>query len=149
MKETQEQLQRQYDLDLQGKIKFKQLCKKFNLKCEETMDRYADYDFLLFFKDKKYIIEVKNRDSKYADYDSIMFEDEKYQKILKDIEKEQVDGAYYISFIGNLAYIFFVPSIMPYPKHKINANKKTFINDEKKEKEVYFLPKNDLKKIEI
>jgi len=149
MKETQEQLQRRNDLDNGGKLKFKKLCKKFNLEFEEMLERFADYDFLLFYKGKKFIVEVKDRDAIYANYDSIMFEDEKYQKLIKDIEKEQVNGAYYITFINNLAYIYFIPLIIPYKKCKINANKKTYMSDEKIEKEVFFLPKNDLKIIEI
>ena len=87
--------------------------------------------------------------SEKFNYDTILFEKDKYDNLIKSIDKEQADGAYYVSFWDDVAYIYLISREMNLKPYRINANKCTAINDDKKEKWVYFINKNDVKKYTI
>lgn len=131
-----------------GRNKFKRLCENKNLKFVESTNSIEYFDGIVYFKGKKYLIEIKDRSEKF-NYDTILFEKDKYDNLIQSIKNEQADGAYYVSFFDNVAYIFLLPTEMNLKPYKINANKCTAINDDKKEKWVYFINKNDFKKYTI
>lgn len=135
-------------LEYIGRNKFKKLCENKNLKFVESTNPIEYFDGIVYFKGKKYLIEIKDRSEKF-NYDTILFEKDKYDNLIQSIKKEQADGAYYVSFFDNVAYIFLLPTEMNLKPYKINANKCTAINDDKKEKWVYFINKNNLKKYTI
>lgn len=135
-------------MENKGRDKFRKLCESKHLQFVESTERLEYFDGIVYFKGKKYLIEIKDRSEKF-NYDTILFEKDKYDNLIKSIDKEQADGAYYVSFWDNVAYIYMIPKEMKLKPYKINANKCTAINDDKKEKWVYFINKNDVKKYTI
>lgn len=135
-------------LENKGRDKFRKLCENKHLQFVESTERLEYFDGIVYFKGKKYLIEIKDRSEKF-NYDTILFEKDKYDNLIKSIDKEQADGAYYVSFWDNVAYIYLIPREMNLKPYKINANKCTAINDDKKEKLVYFINKNDVKRYTI
>jgi len=131
-------------MEKSGRDKFKMLCKNLNLEFQETEYQYEHYDGIVYFKDKKYLIEIKDRSNKF-NYNTILFEDDKYQNIKAEIRANKADGAYYVSIWDNTIYIYQIPTEMNLKPFKIMGNKCTAINDEKREKIVYFIPKSETK----
>ena len=131
-------------LENKGRDKFRKLCKIKQLQFVESTERLEYFDGIVYFKGKKYLIEIKDRSEKF-NFNTILFEKDKYDNLIKSIDKEQADGAYYVSFWDNDAYIYLIPKEMNLNPYKISANKCTAINDDKKEKWVYFINKNDVK----
>lgn len=132
------------DMEKSGRDKFRKLCQNLNLEFIEATNQYEHYDGIIFFKGKKYLIEIKDRSNKF-NYDTILFEDEKYQNIKAAIEETNADGAYYVSIWDNTLYLYYIPIEMNLKPFKIMGNKCTAINDEKREKIVYFIPKSETK----
>ena len=135
-------------LENKGRDKFRKLCESKHLQFVESTERLEYFDGIVYFKGKKYLIEIKDRSEKF-NYDTILFEKDKYDNLIKSIDKEQADGAYYVSFWDDVAYIYLIPREMNLKPYRINANKCTAINDDKKEKWVYFINKNDVKRYTI
>ena len=135
-------------MENKGRDKFRKLCEIKHLQFVESTERLEYFDGIVFFKGKKYLIEIKDRSEK-LNYDTILFEKDKYDNLIKSIDKEQADGAYYVSFWDDVAYIYLIPREMNLKPYRINANKCTAINDDKKEKWVYFINKNDVKRYTI
>ena len=131
-------------LENKGRDKFRKLCESKHLQFVESTERLEYFDGIVFFKGKKYLIEIKDRSEKF-NYDTILFEKDKYDNLIKSIDKEQADGAYYVSFWDDVAYIYFIPNVMNLRPCKIMGNKCTAINGDKKEKIVYFIPKDQTK----
>jgi len=127
-----------------GREKFKTLCKNLKLEFKEATNPYEHYDGVISYYGRKYLVEIKDRSEKY-NYDTILFEDEKYQNLKKAIEQKDADGAYYVSIWNNTIFIYKIPMEMNLKPCKIMGNKCTAINDEKKEKTVYFIPKTQTK----
>ena len=132
------------DMEKSGRDKFKKLCSRLGLKFEEATNQYEHYDGIVYLKGKKYLIEIKDRSLKY-NYDTILFEDEKYQNIKNAIKETNANGAYYVSIWFDTLYFYFIPNVMNLRPCKIMGNKCTAINDNKKEKIVYFIPKDQTK----
>ena len=135
-------------MENKGRDKFRKLCDSKHLKFVESTERLEYFDGIVYFKGKKYLIEIKDRSEKF-NYDTILFEKDKYDNLIKSIDKEQADGAYYVSFWDDVAYVYLIPREMNLKPYRINANKCTAINDDKKEKWVYFINKNDVKRYTI
>ena len=135
-------------MENKGRDKFRKLCDSKHLKFVESTERLEYFDGIVYFKGKKYLIEIKDRSEK-LNYDTILFEKDKYDNLIKSIDKEQADGAYYVSFWDDVAYVYLIPREMNLKPYRINANKCTAINDDKKEKWVYFINKNDVKRYTI
>ena len=133
-----------YKMEKSGRDKFKILCKNLGLEYVESTNPYEYYDGIIYYKNKKYLVELKDRSNKYI-YDTILFEDEKYRNLKKCISETNSDGAYYISIWNNTIYIYMIPEEMNIKPTKIMGNKCTAAGDLKKEKLVYFIPKSDHK----
>ena len=123
-----------------GRDKFKKLCNNLNLIYIESDNLTEHFDGIVFFKNKKYIIEIKDRSNKF-NYDTILFEQEKYDNLKKAINENEADGAYYISIWNTTIYAYLLPDEIDVQPQEVMCNKCTAINDDKKIKTVYFIPK--------
>jgi len=134
-------------LDKPGRDKFIELCKRLNIKYIEPSREDLCYDCLIEYKGKQYIVELKNRSSKYKNYDTLFLEKGKYERLLNNIKKLNVNGAYYICWIDNDAYIynikesFITENLQEKWMNNITADK----NTKKISKLVYILKKSDAK----
>ena len=127
-----------------GREKFKKLCDDLNLLYVESDNLTEHFDGIVFFKNKKYIIEIKDRSNKF-NYDTILFEQEKYDNLKKAINENEADGAYYISIWNTTIYAYLLPDEIDVQTQEVMCNKCTAKNDSKRKKTVYFIPKEKTK----
>ena len=137
--------------------KFKRLCDNLNLIFEDSQQMFDHYDEILYYKNKKYIVELKDRKLKY-DYPTIMFEKYKYDNLIFKMKELNADGAYYISFFGDDAYIYKLPmpdqmdeQIKNIAANKIYGifDKQNITPEEKRVKQVFLINKSKCKKYNI
>lgn len=131
-----------------GREKMNILCENLNLAFKENPKQYDCYDGTIEYHGKKYIVELKDRSEKY-NLDSILLEKSKYDNIIECCTTLSADGAYYVSFFSNDAYILKLDDSIDVEPISIKANKHTSISDGKIDKLVYMVPKNKFKKYRI
>ena len=129
-----------------GRAKFRKLIKDNKLMYFVDNPRLKEYyDGVLYYGDKKFLIEIKTRAEKYNQEETLMFEADKYNHLRECATTLSADGAYYVSFFTNDAYIYNVPDNIEYEPINMKANKCTSFSDEKVEKLVYMIPKNKMR----
>lgn len=109
-----------------------------------TEDPFDPVDLYFTHKEKKIVAEIKCRDIKYLDYPDHIIESIKVQALLSAKEKENCHIAYYVNFFGeNIVIIYTINSILEYSrKDNLWCNRTTSANTGKKDKEVYYIPKD-------
>jgi len=141
------------EMDKPGRDKFIELCnelgKDYIYQEPEIID--LAYDSILYYKGKKYIIELKNRNANCKAFATFFLEEEKLNNLRKWKERLHADGIYYVNWIENTAYIFnLCDNSIFQNKTKIRMNEKTWEDATKKIlKDVYLLLKNNAKKYEL
>jgi len=93
-------------LDKPGRDKFKQLCNKLGYIYSEPANEKLAYDAMISYKGKNYVIEIKNRSLDCEKYDTLFLEQDKYYRVQAWKDRLNADGAYYVNWIGDTAYIF-------------------------------------------
>ena len=113
---------------------------------QESLERYDQID--IYYNNHTIGIEVKKRDEKYLNYPSYIMECSKFKGIYQKLKDKEISKAAYVNFIGdNVCYIFPFKRILQAYKNKqiqpqyIYCNCTTVINKGKKEKKIFYLPK--------
>lgn len=126
-----------------GREKMRRLCEMRNLDYYDNPTITEPYDGTVVYNGKSYLIEIKDRDASYNDYPTVLMESAKKDALLDTMQELEADGAYYVSFYGDTAWVFDVTSseVLSTPSTTIRCNKHTAFGDGKREKEIILLPK--------
>lgn len=126
-----------------GREKFKRLCETLNYDYENNSDMTAHYDGTVHYKGRDYLIEIKDRNVKFKEYPTIMFECYKNDAIRNAVSEQGANGAYYVCFYDNEAFIFNVydEEVEAITPVNVTCNRYTAFDGGKVEKPVKLLPK--------
>ena len=126
-----------------GRNKFQRLCDSLGVEWDENEDIHSYYDGTVLWKGKTYLIEIKDRDERYEAYDTILLQNDKYENILGCMENTGADGAYYVCFYGDTAYVtdLTLPEVATISTTTMRCNRHTAFSDWKTDKEVRMIPK--------
>ena len=122
------------------------LCNKLGWEYENCDELYKPYDCFITIDGKRHIGEIKVRDIKFATKPTLHFEVKKYNNLLVEADKENVDGILYINWLGNECYVFDVTDELIMNSRMIESfsNRVTAmsrLDEDKVYKEMYLLPK--------
>lgn len=126
-----------------GRDKFKRLCETLNYDYENNSNLTEHYDGTVHYHGKDYLIEIKDRNTKFKEYPTIMFEEYKNDAIRQSVTDTGANGAYYVCFYDNEAFIFnvFDDEVEATPTTYVTCNRYTAFDGGKVEKPVKLLPK--------
>ena len=126
-----------------GRDKFKRLCETLNYDYENNSDMTAHYDGTVHYKGRDYLIEIKDRNIKFKDYPTVMFEMYKNNALRNAVCEQGANGAYYVCFYDNEAFIFnvFDDEVEAITPVNVTCNRYTAFDGGKVEKPVKLLPK--------
>ena len=139
------------ELDTPGREKMKLLCSQLGWEYSEPDSLRLAFDCFITVNNKKYIVEIKNRDVKYEQYDEYILEKDKYDRVMSWKHRLQAAGALYCNFFGNTAYIFNLdnPDITARPAkaymNDVTARSRSY----KVQKDVYYINKSIAKKVTL
>ena len=78
-------------MEKSGRNKFKRLCENLQIYFVEAENPFEYFDGIVYFKGKKFLIEIKDRDEKF-NYDTILFEKDKYENLKSEIIKNNANN---------------------------------------------------------
>lgn len=134
-----------------GREKMRRLCETLNYDYENNSDITEHFDGTLHYHGKNYLIEVKDRNIKFKDYPTIMYEQYKDDALKEAVEQLGANGAFYVCFYDNEAFIFNVydDDVQSITPTNVPCNKYTAFDGGKVEKSVYLLPKRLARKYTV
>lgn len=126
-----------------GREKFQRLCDSLNYDYENNSNLTAHYDGTVHYHGRDYLIEIKDRNIKFKDYPTVMFEMYKNDALRNAVCETGANGAYYVCFYDNEAFIFNVydKDVEAITPVNVTCNRYTAFDGGKVEKPVKLLPK--------
>lgn len=126
-----------------GRAKFQRLCETLNYDYENNSNLTAHFDGTVHYHGRNYLIEIKDRNTKFKDYSTVMFECYKNDALRNAVCEQGANGAYYVCFYDNEAFIFNVydEEVEAITAVNVTCNRYTAFNGGKVEKPVKLLPK--------